>query len=93
LDDWALVLVFGGEAFLNGDLLLALVEVVGADLALDGEADLALFAGDRLFSESEAARLIGDFFAIFLICGATRMSVPHRRHKISVATYLAHPPH
>ena len=86
------MLVFRDEAFLAGDLLLALVGF-GADAALDGDADLAFFAGDGLFSGSEAARLIGDFFAIFLFCGATGMSVPQRRHKISVATYLAYPPH
>jgi hypothetical protein len=71
---WALAQVFRGEVFLAGDLLLALVGV-GADAALDGEADLAFFAGDGLLSETGATRLTGDFFAVVLLCNAVGRSV------------------
>jgi hypothetical protein len=50
-------------------------EAVGAEAALAGEAERTLFAGDGLFPESEAARLIGDFFMVFLVCGAGGESV------------------
>ena len=52
-----------------GDLLLAL-GAVGAEAALAGEADLTRLDGDGLFAEREAARLMGDFFGVFLGCGA-----------------------
>ena len=56
---------------LCGDLLRAL-GAVGAEaaLALAGEADLTRLEGDGLFVEKEAARLMGDFFGVFLVCGA-----------------------
>ena len=59
-----------------GDWLRGLV-AFGADaaLALAGEADLTLLAGDGLLLESEAARLTGDFFTDFLLCGAGGGSV------------------
>ena len=56
---------------LRGEVLLAR-EAGGADVAfaLAGEAERTLLAGDGLFSETEAARLTGDFFVVFWGCGS-----------------------
>ena len=63
----------GGRAGLRGDLLLGLGAVgAGAALALAGEAERTLLDGDGLFPEREAARLMGDFFGVFLVWGAGR---------------------
>ena len=56
---------------LRGEVLLAR-EAVGADVAfaLAGEAERTLVEGDGLLFEREAAPLMGDFFGVFLVCGA-----------------------
>ena len=48
---------------------------VGSDAALAGEADRTLFAGEGLLLDTEAARLTGDFFVVFLVCGTVGESV------------------
>ena len=68
LGGWLVVLRLRGEESLMGDWLLAL-------LAVGAEADLTLLDGIGLFLEREAALLVGDFLAGFLICGAGGRSV------------------
>lgn len=75
---------------LRGEVLLAL-GAVGADaaLALAGEADRTLLAGEGLLLETEAARLTGDFLVVFVVCGAVGVSVSSFRSCLDMSTYLA----